>query len=211
MPRLILKIALLITIVLLTIQLATHSFGSIRSVHPTLRGFTEGCADHPQPCWYGIIPAVTTLESARSQLEHYQYPLDCVNLLEAAGIVTQINLRPCDSLPTFVLGDAIAQLGAIDGTALIPDDSGIVANVDTVVFRNAYVTANLSYTTWRLHRWQSLLALTLDAEPITKIDFKWYGVVRTWRLCQLEPNHLVCGFCSLKSSIEVYDANNICQ
>lgn len=211
MPRLILKTALFITVVLLTIQFATQAFGSTRPVHPTLRGFTEGCTDHPQPCWYGIIPTVTTLDTAHSQLEHYQYPLDCVNFLETAGIVTQINLRPCDSLPAFVLGDAIAQLGAIDGTALVPDDSGIVANVDTVVFRNAYVTSNLSYTTWRLHRWQSVLPLSLAAEPITKIDFKWYGVVRTWRLCQLEPTHLVCGFCSLKSSIEVYDANNICQ
>lgn len=38
-----------------------------------LDGFVENCQDKPQPCWYGIVPGVTTLTETRAVLEKRGY------------------------------------------------------------------------------------------------------------------------------------------
>ncbi len=40
-------------------SLAARILGSTQPPNPALRGFTEGCEDQPQPCWYGVVPGVT--------------------------------------------------------------------------------------------------------------------------------------------------------
>jgi hypothetical protein len=60
MPRFLLKLALFITLALTITSLAARALGSTQPLNPVLRGFTEGCEDKPQPCWYGIVPEKTT-------------------------------------------------------------------------------------------------------------------------------------------------------
>src|SRR5689334_13677459 len=48
--------------------LLMNTLGGTQPIHPALRGFIEGCEDIPQPCWYGIVPGVTTLEDAKRSI-----------------------------------------------------------------------------------------------------------------------------------------------
>ncbi len=59
MTRFLLKLILIMTLVLTMTSLAARAIGSTQPPNPALRGFTEGCEDKPQPCWYGIVPGVT--------------------------------------------------------------------------------------------------------------------------------------------------------
>jgi hypothetical protein len=50
--------------------------GGTQPPNPALRGFVEGCEGKPQPCWYGIMPGVTTAEEAKNQLLGLGYVSD---------------------------------------------------------------------------------------------------------------------------------------
>ena len=52
----------------LSLGLAAKVLGSLQEPNPTLAGFIEGCEDKPQPCWYGIVPGVTTVDEAQQLL-----------------------------------------------------------------------------------------------------------------------------------------------
>ena len=65
----------------LSLSLVARALGTTQPPNPALRGFVEGCEGKPQPCWYGIVPGVTTAEqlvqieakkliSIKSQLEN---------------------------------------------------------------------------------------------------------------------------------------------
>jgi hypothetical protein len=50
------------------ISTAMIALGGTQPPHPALRGFIEGCEGVPQPCWYGIVPGVTTYQQADTLL-----------------------------------------------------------------------------------------------------------------------------------------------
>jgi hypothetical protein len=64
-----LKVAVVLITLFLAISMVAKAIGSLQPINPALRGFIEGCEDKPQPCWYGIVPTVTTLEDAIRNLE----------------------------------------------------------------------------------------------------------------------------------------------
>jgi hypothetical protein len=73
MPRFLLKFLLLITFTLTATNLAARALGSTQPPNPILRGFTEDCEGKPQPCWYGIMPSVTTTEAGKKILDAVGY------------------------------------------------------------------------------------------------------------------------------------------
>jgi hypothetical protein len=73
MPPFLLKLALLLTLVLTATSLAARVMGNTQPLNPALLGFTEGCEDKPQPCWYGIMPGVTTTEEGKQILDAVGY------------------------------------------------------------------------------------------------------------------------------------------
>jgi hypothetical protein len=75
MPSFLLKIALLIMLVLTATCLVARVVGSTQPPNSTLRGFTEGCDDKPQPCWYGIVPGITTPEEGEQILDSLGYKI----------------------------------------------------------------------------------------------------------------------------------------
>jgi hypothetical protein len=66
-----LAIVMLPLFVLLTITMG--ALASTQPMHPALRGFVEGCEGIPQPCWYGIVPGVTTINEASIILENLNF------------------------------------------------------------------------------------------------------------------------------------------
>jgi hypothetical protein len=46
------------------------------TLNPALRGFVEGCEGKSLPCWYGIVPGITTIDEALSVMEEMGYPSD---------------------------------------------------------------------------------------------------------------------------------------
>lgn len=71
MTRFYLKLIIPITVVCLTFMLVARTIGTTQPPNPALRGFVEGCEDKPQPCWYGIVPGVTTVEEGQSLFNQY--------------------------------------------------------------------------------------------------------------------------------------------
>ena len=111
MPRLLLKFVFLIILLLTFTTFAVRAVGKTQPANTALQGFTEGCAGTPQPCWYGIVPGVTTVAESHEVFAHYPYAQACVHLQDTATIITQLELWPCALLPPVHLGDAINQLG----------------------------------------------------------------------------------------------------
>jgi hypothetical protein len=73
MIRVYFKLILPISLIFPVLSLAARVLGSTQPPNPALRGFTEGCEDKPQPCWYGIVPGVTTVEQAKSLFAEQGY------------------------------------------------------------------------------------------------------------------------------------------
>src|SRR5262245_33041521 len=71
-----LKLVPLFILIFLVLSLTARVLGTTQPPNPALRGFTEGCEDKPQPCWYGIVPGVTTAEEAIELLDEQGYVLD---------------------------------------------------------------------------------------------------------------------------------------
>jgi hypothetical protein len=71
-----------------------------------LRGFTAGCLDKPKPCWYGIVPNITTREETVAILTGLGYRLaidhnavgpqliETVASPEGFGCAASVKIRP---------------------------------------------------------------------------------------------------------------------
>jgi hypothetical protein len=114
----------LTTIVLFAFNLLVSKLGSFQSLNPTLTGFVEQCEGKPQPCWYGIVPRVTTGDEARQTLEAISYvqqtrsfylrPDPFINCdiyktgVRDTDIISGMSLENCDNL---AVGFIISILG----------------------------------------------------------------------------------------------------
>jgi hypothetical protein len=61
LPRLYGKLIIALTVPFLALNVAARALGSTQPPNPVLEGFAVGCEGKPQPCWYGIVPGVTTV------------------------------------------------------------------------------------------------------------------------------------------------------
>ena len=64
LPHFYFKLTLPIAVIFLALSLTARALAMTQPPNPALRGFVEGCENKPQPCWYGIVPGVTTAEEA---------------------------------------------------------------------------------------------------------------------------------------------------
>lgn len=53
----------------LTAALLAKGMGSLQPPNPALAGFTQGCENKPQPCWYGIEPTTASWDEVIAALE----------------------------------------------------------------------------------------------------------------------------------------------
>jgi hypothetical protein len=75
-----LKVALILVAMLMTLSIGAKAVGALQPPNPALRGFVEGCEHKPQPCWYGIVPGITTVQQAIPILNHIQMPYRIASL-----------------------------------------------------------------------------------------------------------------------------------
>jgi hypothetical protein len=218
MLRLLFKLALLITLVLTATGLTTRILGSTQPPNPALRGFISGCEGKPQPCWYSIVPGVTTIDKSLKRIESKGYKFTnisndnlyfwdpswrniqfgaCSNIITSfereSRIVSNITLIACNGI---TLGDL----------SLIGFPEKIMGNSDLYIKLTEYLAATVSNyerldkgyfrkewtpktKVYRLDIGSSILAFS---KAIDIAGAPWHGFVPHWRYCQLEPNYLDC-------------------
>src|SRR5690349_20391817 len=79
MPRLLFKLVLVITCGFTLIGFIARIWGDTQLPNPLLRGFTQDCDDQPQPCWYGIVPGVTTTSEVKKDLLRSGYTVNSIS------------------------------------------------------------------------------------------------------------------------------------
>jgi hypothetical protein len=72
MIRLYLKLVLRVATIFLALSVTARALGETQPPNPALVGFTIGCEDKPQPCWYGIVPGVTKIVDVPAMLAQHQ-------------------------------------------------------------------------------------------------------------------------------------------
>jgi hypothetical protein len=63
-----LKFTVPILLICLVLSLVARTLGSTQPPNPALKGLTEACVGIEQPCWYGVIPSVTTVAETQRRL-----------------------------------------------------------------------------------------------------------------------------------------------
>ncbi|MBI1281161.1 MAG: hypothetical protein GC179_23750 [Anaerolineaceae bacterium] len=75
MPRLLLKFCIFIMLILSVMNLIARAIGTTQPQNSAMRGFTDGCEDQPQPCWYGAIPEETSFDDAVHLIRNHDLPV----------------------------------------------------------------------------------------------------------------------------------------
>lgn len=202
MSHLFVKSVLLATLMFLLFSLAARALGSTQPSNMTLAGFGDGCTGQPHPCWHGIVPGKTSLDTARQILADNGYsneraldqittvfdaPADSslmsVNLIHQGSYLWMVGLYPRAELS---LSSAISALGSPDG---------MVAIRPHVVMGLAYGrrvrVALQELSQRRISPFAARIKyVTLTSEPVDVLP--WHGFVPFWRYCQLEPTYPGC-------------------
>ncbi len=133
-PRLLLKLSLLVVPALTITILVARMFGSTQPPNSFVSGFNDNCEYQAQPCWYGIIPGTTTIDQAKTDLLNAGYSIDSTSTLQLSATkptdndcqktiilfdsrVKQINILLCE---TVVLGDFVRQFNQPEYIILDP-------------------------------------------------------------------------------------------
>jgi hypothetical protein len=202
-----LKAIFVLIILFLTVAIAAKAIGSFQPINPALRGFIEGCEDKPQPCWYGIMPGVTTLEEARNILEKLGYTLE--DNLPLNGL--EIPIPPDElciiDIRYFPYGDRVGKISALlfyqcpnltyfDMLAALGRPDAVVQVSEPISLW--YVQGRLEISDWNWAKGPAPVRLFLLFHQNPSVDIvhweaSWHGFVPRWRYCQFEPEF---GYCS---------------
>jgi hypothetical protein len=197
MIRLLLKLGLILIAIFASFSVTARALGTAQLPNPALAGFTEGCEDKPQPCWYGIVPGVTTIDEMLDTLSLHGYdtpekipssqPLlddllikspeqqfyDVEILYDKDRRVFYFELSPQHQ--EIKLGDVIAILG----------------NPITIRFRDRVVeTEILAYSGTSIRAsWTSpfnqVSLLHVNRSYDTTSQYIWLGFMPRWRYCTI--------------------------
>lgn len=85
MIRFFLTLLTVSTLFFLAMTTGAQALGSTQPLNPALAGFIEGCEDKPQPCWYGIVPGVTTVKMAKQMVRDRGFLQTDVGILPYSG------------------------------------------------------------------------------------------------------------------------------
>lgn len=219
MPRLLLNVAFLLSLILTLTSFAIHA-AIAQSDNLAVRGFTEGCEAQPQPCWYGLVPEQLTFDEALQQLINRgfavviaptisDYPaamiksgvMDCeVGLLRSDQDTTLFGgfyFHNCQSL---TLGDLLEAIGTPDSISTTLSCSPELSPMSYYWMQYAGIgSAGLSATpdSWT---WLS------TSDSVVSFDFggsaaklnppqTWEGFIPFWRYNQLHPEQILSSRC----------------
>jgi hypothetical protein len=214
MTHFLLKLAVIITFVLIVTSLAARTLGSTQLPNPALRGFTEGCEDKPQPCWYGIVPNITTVAIANDVLTRMGYKgkmgyrsLQYMDYFSEHYVPKYVSVFPfCEDMNMACGSDKVGALYIFDLNVYIFDLNGITLGNAILLFGNPQyidvaVTQGLlvvfKYATVSSGGWDSpddlLVFIKIENRPTSNMDIReWHGFIPFWKYCLYEPKHYLC-------------------
>jgi hypothetical protein len=178
----------------------SRAIGARQPLPSALAGFVEGCEDKPHPCWYGIVPGLTTQQDVYDLLNLWRIPRSSLRSVpqgwslaltapEASpycgatfviqrGLLVQFELSPCYGANIRVGDLAALWAGEPIVTSLPPEDM-------------IYGGASMHVEDWPelSSRVRYIMLMPPDADLPS---YPWYGFVPRWRYCQLEPRFPRC-------------------
>lgn len=203
MLRAVLRYALPLIAVFTALILASHTLGTNQIPNPALAGFTEDCEGITQPCWYGIVPGVTTLREVGQRLGNFGYRLGLGTTDRSLSYVSdkwspgcvEVNFDVNTALVSWVsLGCADIRTG--DVTLLLgePDYRVWHTKLDS-----DWIYQNVSVRLWQVWsaspfetiQYLDLLGSVKSSSGNDSI-MPWQGFLPRWRYCQLEPDYKGC-------------------
>jgi hypothetical protein len=216
------KVSLTFVAILLTISMAAKAIGSFQPPNPALSGFIEGCEDKLQPCWYGIVPGVTTLEEATQPLKEYGLSKDLTfkeedllydtiggSILDdttSSSILGRLKSKHCRFLLEFNPKDvtpvieyvtleecAGLELGQMMNAFGVPQGVQLPYGQSSFGFRIIFQSAVIDFTP-PLNAFSHVTRIIIPWYPTDSRDtyFSWHGFPPRWRYCQLEPELYLC-------------------
>lgn len=198
MIRFYLKLIPIFAVIFLALTLTARALGTTQPPNPALRGFTEGCEDKPQPCWYGIVPGVTNGIEVKNYLVSFNYiqfeedfplvdfydPLNpatkCdlrITYLSEKGAVNVIELHNC---PGIQLGDTMQIMGS--PVSIFPYEIGntlFFAPTLQAVLENESLSSFSKITD---------VFLWPKATVFGQLTVNWAGFIPQSRYCRLQLN-----------------------
>jgi hypothetical protein len=205
--RFYLKFIPILALIFLVFLLTARAIGATRPPNPALRGFVEGCEDKPQPCWYGIVPGVTTVEEANLILASHDYwerseelvyygGYQYVNIGEAPSCVTLVRYGGDTILSGLRLGCLGIRLGDVISQWGVPKRLGYgeVRAIDGLGY--AGYSFQLHRSDLQPYLWMYEVSLSIPLPDIVDKPFgvyRWRGFTSFQRYCQLNQMFWVCG------------------
>lgn len=201
-----LKFALFITALLTLMSLTARAFGSMQQPNPTLRGFTEGCAGKPQPCWYGIVPSASQFAETRRWVQSWNSEEyreiestatfdvntrtvgnrfaagSCYTFFHSTQPSTVVDYIEVSDCPDLKLGDLINQFGI---PKKIQFRNGVWGKINEFSFILNDEGDGFNPRT-------KLRAFNFTSTDDTTLFFNWHGFAPHWRYCQIEPENHTC-------------------
>jgi hypothetical protein len=197
------KLIVGLTVFFLLLSLTARALGNTQPPNPALRGFVEGCEDKPQPCWYGIVPGVTTAEEGNMVLNSIRYEFDetvsseffrhysqpnsnsCRVILENDHVTSQIRRLTVANCKSLIFGNILAIFSDIDG--ITNEESTGISLQNGQISANFFPSDNNSLGWISSIKWP--ISFSLNTPVIDpKSLIRWHGFIRSWRFCQLEPD-----------------------
>jgi hypothetical protein len=206
LPRLYLKLILPIALIFLALTLTARALGTTQPPNPSLRGFIEGCEGKPQPCWYGIVPGVTTIEEAKIILATHDYwerpnyllydeGYEYVNISEAPSCVTLVRYEGDTVVRELSLGCLGIRLGDVISYWGTPKTLGYgeVRSIDYLGYSGYFI--GLVRSNLQAYLWVHDIHLHTQPKNSPEQSFerrRWRGFAPFWRYCQLNHMAFVC-------------------
>ncbi len=224
MSHWLLKVAFLITLILTVPSLIIRVIGSTQPHNSAMRGFTEGCKGHPQPCWYGIIPNKTAFDDAVHRVRDRGLPIiKSPNETDFPAAVIKADFIDCEvelfrsdkdsslfggfyfqNCQTLKLGDILNQLNTpyMITTTLSCDFNAPKHKIPMSYYWMNYVNVGSIGLNAKPDFWRWLSA----DDPVVSFDFggnrmsldaskSWEGFIPFWRYNQLHPDQVMRSSC----------------
>jgi hypothetical protein len=204
--RFYLKLIPIFVLIFIALSLTARVLGTTQPPNPALRGFTEDCEDKPQPCWYGIVPGVTTVEEAKTILTLHNYwerpdyllydeGYEYVNISEAPSCVTLVRYVGDTIISGLTLGCLGIRLGDVISHWGTPRVLGYDERRNLVGLGYIDYAVSLHRSNFQPHLWMYAMFLyTLPKYPNSQPSggFRWQGFAPFWEYCQTNYIPFLC-------------------
>lgn len=195
-----------LVVVFALLNTAARALGSSHPPSPILNGFIDGCAAHPQPCWYGILPGKTTIAEASAIIEGLGYSLEQTmpsggrGFYAADGTPERIFMYSYDAVNVnaLLLNYARAKLQVGDALNFFGIPRSVFFDPITghgLAYPAVHLDLRLEWPSLRQQVWTIWLSdgdMTLSGGEGSAVETDWRGFAPFWRYCQLDPAYTLC-------------------